>query len=330
MRILIIGLGSMGKRRLRLLREIDSNIEIIGVDAKKERRQEVENLYQIKTYKSVEEAKENSRIDHAFVCTSPLTHNVIISECLQNGWNVFTELNLVEDGYKENITLAKEKKCTLFLSSTFLYRTEIQYMKKQLEGRKQINYIYHVGQYLPDWHPWENYNDFFVGDKRTNGCREIMAIELPWLIDIFGEIVNCQVWTDKMSNLSVSYNDNYFLQFQHKNGNKGLLIVDVVSPKAVRNLEVYGEMIYISWDGSPTGLKCYDYERRKEIVVKSYDTVEHLEGYSIFVVENAYKEEIRNFFEVVEKGKKPLYGFEKDLHVLQLIDKIERGQQYGV
>ena len=49
------------------------------------------------------------------------------------------------------------------------------------EFSRPVNYIYHIGQYLPDWHPWENYKNFFVGDKRTGGVREIFGIDLPWL-----------------------------------------------------------------------------------------------------------------------------------------------------
>ena len=37
MKALIVGLGSMGKRRIRLLRGIDKNAEIIGVDTNPER-----------------------------------------------------------------------------------------------------------------------------------------------------------------------------------------------------------------------------------------------------------------------------------------------------
>ena len=39
-------------------------------------------------------------------------------------------------------------------------------------------------------------------------------------------------------------------------------------------------------------------------------------------MENAYKNEIREFFNVVLDGKKPLYGFEQDLEILKLIDSI--------
>ena len=38
MKLLVIGLGSMGKRRVRLLKEYDSNIEIVGLDKQEKRR----------------------------------------------------------------------------------------------------------------------------------------------------------------------------------------------------------------------------------------------------------------------------------------------------
>ena len=43
MNILIIGLGSMGKRRIRLIREMFPNYQIYGVDGREDRRKEVGN-----------------------------------------------------------------------------------------------------------------------------------------------------------------------------------------------------------------------------------------------------------------------------------------------
>ena len=50
MKLLVIGLGSMGKRRVRLLKEYDKNIEVIGLDKQEKRRKEAEDLHSIKTY----------------------------------------------------------------------------------------------------------------------------------------------------------------------------------------------------------------------------------------------------------------------------------------
>lgn len=320
MNVMIIGLGSMGKRRLRLIQELYPNFVVYGVDGRADRRDETETNYKIKTFTSVTECKV--KIDCVFVCTSPLSHADIISECLHHKWHVFTELNLVDAGYEQNISLAKENGCVLFLSSTFFYREEIKYIQSKITIDKKWNYIYHIGQYLPDWHPWENYKDFFIGDKRTNGCREILAIELPWLIATFGQIDNTYVISDKITGLNISFGDNYMILLQHENGNKGCLVVDVVSPVAVRKLEVYSEEKYLSWNGTPESLFEYNSDKKALTSVVLQEKTEHREGYKAFVVENAYKNEIKEFFDVVQNGKQPKYGFEQDQKILKLINDL--------
>ena len=246
-----------------------------------------------------------------------MSHNNIIKSCLENKLHVFTEINLVSDGYRENIELAKEKGKTLFLSSTFLYRKEIQFIQSEMiKQKKPVNYIYHVGQYLPDWHPWENYKEFFVGSKRTNGCREIMAIEFPWLVETFGAIENFSAVHDKMSQLNVEYDDNFFIQLSHENGNKGIVVVDIVSPKAVRNLEIYTEDTYLKWSGTPDGLQKYS---RKTGVLEDivlYEHVEQRSDYQSTIIENAYADEIEEFLSVVAEKRHKYMDLRKILKFL--------------
>lgn len=323
MKIAVIGLGSMGRRRIRLIKKFDPAFQIIGVDTNRERRAQSENEYQIKTYADMAKIEDDA-LDCAFVCTSPLSHSKIITRCLQAGWHVFSEINLVNDGYTENILLSKNKGLVLFLSSTFLYREEIKKIHELVSTTdKPLNYTYHVGQYLPDWHPWESYNDFFVADKRSNGCREIFAIELPWIISAFGDIETMETTKSKMSTLKIDYNDNYLLLITHKSGHKGVLAVDVVSRKAVRNLEIFGEDLYVHWDGSPSGLYRYDYDEKQDVNIDLYEDVDQLENYSSFVVENAYYSEVDAFFKAVTQGSVPEYNFEKDEGILEIIDRIE-------
>lgn len=324
MNIAVIGLGSMGRRRIRLIKKIDGSTSIFGVDLKSERRELCESEFGITTAHNMEELLQSHKMDCAFVCTAPLSHNNIINICLKNDMHVFSELNLVSDGYDENTALAKQIGRVLFMSSTFLYRDEIIKIKELVGAETdRLNYTYHVGQYLPDWHPWECYKDFFAGSARTNGCREIFAIELPWLVDTFGEITDISVAKSKNSTLDINYNDNYLLLVQHSGGHKGTLAVDVLSRKAVRNLEVFGERLYLHWDGSPSGLFLYDFENKEDVNINLYDRIDRLDNYSSFVVENAYTNEIDSFFSAVKEGKKPLYSFERDKTILDIIDRIE-------
>lgn len=323
MKLLIVGLGSMGKRRARLARGMDASIQISGVDTTESRRTEAEGLG-ITAYASIGEAVTADKFDAALVCTAPITHAAIISELLDAGLPVFTELNLVSDGYEENMKKAKEKGLPLFLSSTMLYRGETQYIKRQVEAfDKPVNYIYHIGQYLPDWHPWENYKNFFVGDKRTGGVREIFGIDLPWLLDTFGPVKSLHVEKDKISQLEVDYPDSYFVTLRHENGVKGMLAVDVVSPKAVRNFECFGEGLHLFWEGNPRSLYTFDHDKGEKLPVNTYESFEHDSRYSDNIVENAYVDELANFFAVLKGAEQPRYSFEKDLETIRLIEAIE-------
>ena len=319
MKIIVVGLGSMGKRRIRLLKDMYSSCSIIGVDNRIDRRKEAKEQFNIECADSLNRI---NTADCAFICTAPLSHNNLIHECLLKGWNVFTELNLVRDGYQDNISLAKEMNRTLFLSSPFFYREETRFIRSKVSQDQKWNYSYHIGQYLPDWHPWESYKDFFLGDRRTNGCREVMAVELPWLIATFGEVERVHALSDKITGLNIDYKDNYLIQIQHKNGNKGSLIVDVVSPVAVRKFEAYTEGAYISWGGTPDSVAEFNINSKKLEHVFMSEQIEHQEGYSTFVVENAYKNEIQEFFNVVNGKVLARYGFEQDYEVLKLIDTI--------
>ena len=323
MKLLIVGLGSMGKRRARLAKGLDPAVEIAGVDSAEARRTEARDLGLVHdAWASIGEAVAAARPDAALVCTAPLSHAAIISELLDHDLPVFTELNLVRDGYAGNTAKARAKGLPLFLSSTMLYRRETQYIKQTVQRfGKPVHYIYHIGQYLPDWHPWENYQNFFVGNARTGGVREILGIDLPWLLDAFGEVEQMSVQTDSISGLGLPYPDCATLLLRHKSGAQGVLAADVVSPKAVRNFECFGDGLHLFWEGNPKAL--YAFRDGEKQFVDTYASFEHDSRYSDNIVENAYVDELANFFAVLRGEEAPRWSFEKDLAAIDLMDRVQ-------
>lgn len=326
MKICVIGLGSMGKRRIKLLLQMAGGaLTVIGIDNNEDRVKEAAEQYGIRCYLQLSDVDES--LDCAFVCTSPQYHAEIIKECLERGLHIFSEINLMSDMYDENIQLAIQNGRILFLSSTPLYKEEMKIVNDRVKKNgKPCVYQYHVGQYLPDWHPWDNLNDFFVSKKGTNGCRELFAIELPWLWETFGKIEKVTVIRTKLTDLPLGFPDTYLVLLEHESGTIGNLTVDVVCRKAVRKLEIFNETILIRWDGTPDTL----YERNEESgILEQIPAGQyiHEKGYDEFINEYAYMEEIRDFYEAI-KGKEPRYGFEKDKKILEIIDEIE-GVQDG-
>lgn len=123
MQAAVIGLGSMGQRRIRLIkqyaRQNETAIEIYGIDLSQERRKNCEAEWQIKTFGSLSEACDAAALDCVFISTSPLSHAAIIHDALSHGLHVFTELNLVSDGYDENIALSEKINVSYFYLPLF-------------------------------------------------------------------------------------------------------------------------------------------------------------------------------------------------------------------
>ena len=321
-KIAVIGLGSMGRRRIRLMQSLPDAPVIVGIDTSESRRRQAADEFGIDTADSLNGIYAGGGFEAALVCTSPRSHEEIIMKCLSAGLHVFMEINLMSDWYDKAESLAAQKGLKLFLSSTFLYDPQINYMIDAVKGSK-VDYIYHSGQYLPDWHPWENYKDFFVADRRTNACREILAIEFPWIVKAFGEVDSLYVMKDRNSKLEIDFPDNFLIALRHKNGNKGVFCQDIISRKGMRGLEVYSEDIHLFWDGRAHELRRYDVDRKAMLPVNEDRPWEHDTMASPEYFENVYREEIRGFLDFLVDGAAPRHSLAEDKHILDLIDRIE-------
>ena len=305
-----------------MLRGLVKDVEIFTVDRNPERIQQAANDG-IKAFCNLEDGIA-TQPDIAFVCTSPGHHAAIILELLNHDIHVFTELNLISDNYEKIISLAHEKNKIVFMSSTMLYNKMIEKIQQIVSNTaKPLTYIYHIGQYLPDWHPWESYKDFFIGHKETNGVREILAIQMPWLIETFGKIESVNVQAQRCTDLEIDFNDSIIANMCHENGHIGVFTADTVSRKAVTYLEIIGEELHLFWHGHNDDLEIYDYDEKCMKSIAVYDHIEHREGYADNIIENQYSDEIADFLSAVSEKTKPRYSIEEDIYTLSVIDRIE-------
>ena len=322
MKAVVVGLGSMGRRRIRLMQAMEDAPEIVGVNRSAERRAQVEKELGIRAYATLSEAIAEAKPQAAFICTAPASHGPTVLECIDAGLDVFMEINLLGDWYAEASAKAEEKGVKLFISSTPVYRREMRYIAGAVRG-EPVNYLFHCGQYLPDWHPWEDYHGFFAAKRETNGCREILCVELPWIEKAFGRIESVHVMSGKLTSLDIDFPDHYMISIRHEGGNKGMYCQDVVSRKGLRRLEVFSEKHHIFWEGTPDSLSSYDIEAKELKPVRLYDDVVQDARYNANIIENAYSDEIQAFFDYVQKGVVPPYTFEEDAHTLAVVDEIE-------
>lgn len=321
-KFLIIGLGSMGKRRIRNLQQLRAG-EILGFDLREDRRKTAEENYNIKTFGSFQEAwRENP--DVFIISTPPNKHNEYIKLAIENRKPAFVEASVLLGGLGELNNAAKEKNVLIIPSCTLRFHPAIKMIKKIVKsGRygKITNFSYFSGQYLPDWHPWEQVTDFYVGKKETGGAREMVPFELTWIVDLFGFPKDIAGFYGKTMDVGADIDDTYVISmdFGKVFGN---VVIDVVSRYAIESLILNMEKCQILWRWDENFLKLYD-AFSKKWQNYYFQKGRAAEGYNKNIIEDMYVEEMKEFIKAVEGKGKFSNSLDDDIKVLKLLNKIE-------
>src|SRR3989338_8253785 len=122
MRFLIVGLGSMGKRRIRNLLA-NGEKDIAGFDIRADRNKEAKEKYGIRTLDRLDEISPKD-FDVLIISTSPGAHGDYIRYALKHKKHFFVEHPTSDEGYKE--IFANKDKTVKAPSCTFLFNPAIK------------------------------------------------------------------------------------------------------------------------------------------------------------------------------------------------------------
>ena len=322
MKFLIVGLGSMGKRRIRNL-HINGEKNITGFDIRSERMEEAKEKYGIKITDDFNKISAQD-FDAMLISTSPEAHGDYIRFALQNKKHFFVEHPINDDCYKEIRQLAdKDLSIVKAPSCTMRYYTPVKMIKKILdEGRigKVLAFQYHLGQYLPDWHPWEDYRQVYFSKKETSACREMLPFELIWLNWLMNSrVAEVSGSISKVSDLDMDADDIILANLKYENGILGNLLIDVISRKPVRTLRVLGSDGVLDWERFNQEIKLYDAKS------KNTETIPVFKGNpetGYVNEEEMYNDEIKAFLDAIS-GRAPYpFSFEENLLNLRTLFKV--------
>lgn len=327
MKFLVVGLGSMGKRRIRNLLYLKEK-DVIGFDVKQERCGEASQKYEIETFKDISIAlKQNP--DAMIISTPPDLHMKYAKIAIEHNIHFFTEASVVQDEMDEVIKELEKTDLVGIPSCTMKYHPIVQKINDILKLEKLgrvLYFSYHSGQYLPDWHPWEDYRKFYVSKKETGACREIVPFEIVWLMHTFGKIVDVMGEKAKITSLETDIDDIYSILMNFTNNVKGMLIVDVISRVPIRNIKIFTENGVIIADWYEKLIKYFSKSDGWEQIGIDDGVVE--KGY--IHGDKMYIQEIDNFIQFIKKEKNPTYTFRDDLQVLKILQAIEESSDDGI
>mgnify|MGYP001174702440 CR=1 FL=1 len=326
MKFLVVGLGSMGKRRIRCLLALNQR-KVAGFDVRKDRRNEAIKKYGIKVFDDFKDAIKNFNPQAIIISTSPQYHMKYAHASLFYNKDCFIEASVCNIGkIKELSQKNKKAKRVIAPSCTMMFHDGVKKINQLIKSKKigSPHYInYHVGLYLPDWHPWEK-KGHYVWDKSSNGCKELIPFELTWLHKIFGEIKFLNSVNLKLSKMRINFSDISRFSVLFSKKTLGDITIEILSrPRTTRELTIVGSEGKIVLSGEQ-GLIKFSNIKNKHFKKFTINTGKVVKGYENS--EKPYINEIKTFIKQINYPRKKIFpnNLSDDIRMLKLMEKIQR------
>lgn len=325
-RILIVGLGSIGKRHLRLARELLPNADIRVL-----RHQECGSVpdYANGCFSHIEEAIAFA--PQIAVIANPATFHLKVAQPLAlAGVHLLVEkpLSASLDNVSKLLENCHEQGTVLLTGYNLRFLPSLQRFRDLLNEYvigKVLSVRCEIGQYLPSWRPDADYRQGVSARLELGGGALLeLSHELDYLRWIFGEVVWVKATIGRQSDLEIDVEDSVHLILGFAPTAEGRQLVGTASLDFIRHdttrlCTAIGENGSLRWNGL-TGVV-----ERFEAGGKEWQNLYRHQHQR----DDSYLAEWQHFLACVNELKSPLISGEDGLKVLQLIEAARQSSEAG-
>jgi spore coat polysaccharide biosynthesis protein SpsF len=249
---LIIGAGSIGQRHIKNLKKKGVN-NIVALRSKKGHFKKLPIEFQLVEVDSWKKAIA-LKPDIAIIANPSSYHVESAIKICDNVKGIFIEkpISNSSDSCKRLIEILNEKKVVSFVGHNMMFHPSIDKIIKFHDNNDVgsiINIQCQAGQWLPDWHPYEDYKNAYYARKDLGGgvsltlIHEIhLALELAGLpISVYGEI-------SEYNQLDVDVDVCSDLMIKHNTGAVSQIHLDYLQRPSHRSGLVTFEKGWVSYD----------------------------------------------------------------------------------
>ena len=317
--VLIVGLGSIGRRHLKVLRDVLPRAAAVvlrrpGRDLDSEPGADIQLVYDV-------DAALDIGVDAAIIASPAHLHLETALALADAGVHLLVEkpLSNKTDGVSDLLSLCRAKGTVLQVGYCLRFDPSLAAMKDAIDaGRigRPLSLRAEVGQYLPDWRPGTDYREGVSARAALGGG---VLLELSHEIDyagwIAGEVVSVQALLDRVSDLDIDVEDLAELSLEFAGGMRGSLYLDFLQRSPVRTCKVIGTRGTVVWDGIAHEARLYD------AGTGQWETV--FPGGGI-TVDGILAAQSRHFIECVRGRSEPLVSGEDGLRALKVVEAARR------
>lgn len=223
MRALIIGLGSIGMRRARILKKL--GVELVLCEHDADRADAAEKEFGEFVYSIVFNAINDNRCDVALICTPPFNHLPIAQHLALKGLNLFIEKPLCWDfnQCRSEITtlyqIMQENGCIGIIGQSYRFNPKLRDFAKTVDHMNLINGFITSGQHIALWHPGEDYHKTIYATKPNGGIvLTSLAHSLDQVQWLFGKIDCVSALIANSHSLGIEVDDTATLLLRMNSG----------------------------------------------------------------------------------------------------------------
>jgi len=329
LKVIFFGLGSIGQRHLQNISKLFSNLEIYSFkknynnflikDGKKNIKVDILKKYKIKKISSLSELN-SINFDFGFICNPSSLHVKFALILAKLGVNLFIEKPL-SNSLKDVIKLKniiKKKKIKCMLGFNLRYNQCYNFIKKKLNNKTFFGKIYKVdlfnGEYLPDYHPYENYRNSYASKKKLGGGVLLTQIhELDLILSLFGKPKKIYSYCNKISNLEIDVEDNIDALMIMKDKIILNLHLDYITKPPIRYLNIYGYKKNLLWD----------YYKNEITIINRNNFIKKKIRFNDFDRNKMFEDELKDFINL-KKNNQNLPNIEDGIESLKLAIQLKK------
>ncbi|MDM1086228.1 Gfo/Idh/MocA family protein [Myroides odoratimimus] len=243
MKVLVIGLGSIAKKHLQALYEIDNTCDIYALRSSNR----AVNLEGIKNLYSLEECK-NIQFDFVIISNPTSEHYATIEKVRSFNIPLFIEKPLFANINVDSEELVRDiikNNISTYVACNLRFLESLVFLKNNISDTRINEVNVYCGSYLPDWRPDVDYRTVYSANAEMGGGVHIDLIhELDYVFWFFGEPESTISNFSNKSSLSISANDyaNYLWKYDKFNVS---IILNYYRRKPKREFEIVtDEFVY--------------------------------------------------------------------------------------
>jgi len=247
LRVLQLGAGSMGSRRLRDL-GARKDVETALYDGRADRLERARTRFAVPVFADLEAALA-WKPDALSISTPPDAHEAYVRLALERGLHHFSEANLWTPGWREVEETARRKGLVATASGSLIHLPAVAALRRVVARELGRLFLYQMclSTWEPGWHPGEG-AEFYARNRPTSAGREMVPFELSWLDWAFCAPAAVSGTVTRRGILAGHLEDTWCMQAVLKDGATAHLAVTMGCPETWRRGWAVGEKGAVEFD----------------------------------------------------------------------------------